>query len=303
MNIYQDVTDRILEQLKAGVVPWRKTWSTGLPKSLTTGKEYRGLNILLLGMTGYTSRYWVTYREAQRLGGQVRKGERSTRICFWHWRTPEDLVELRRKLGKADVAPCTCFTSAVFNVEQVDGIRRPDDDFPNPDANPLERAESLLAVMPDKPGITHTLTGSPCYRWQLDEIALPHLSQFESAAEYYTTLFHEVVHATGHPRRLNRKAQADGTDDERYSFEELVAEFGASFLSAFTGVSDPDSDALSASYIDGWAQVFQKDSRILVRAASTAQRAADYIRGKNVLETRPSADEMLPLPSVPSVAA
>ena len=141
-----------------------------------------------LASSGFSSRYWVTYRETQRLGGQVRKGERATWVYFWHWRTPEELAKLREKSGKIELAPCTSFASAVFNLEQVDGIARPDDDLPDSISNPLERAESLLAIMPDKPAIIHTLAGGPRYNWAVDEIALPHLSQFESAAEYFTTL-------------------------------------------------------------------------------------------------------------------
>jgi antirestriction protein ArdC len=207
MNIYQTITDRILKQLESGVVPWRKTWTTGLPKSLTTAKEYRGINIVILGMAEYTSRYWVTYRQAQHLGGQVRKGERSTPVIYWKWRTP---------------AYC--------------------------------------------PG--------------LDRVLLPHLSQFEDAHAYYYALYHELVHSTGHPRRLKR-FEATGTDGfSAYSFEELVAEFGAAFLAAFAGIQTPDTDAQNASYIAGWAEAIRNDNRLILLAASAAQRAADYIRGK-----------------------
>ena len=115
--------------------------------------------------------------------------------------------------------------------------------------------------------------------------SLPHLSQFESADEYYAVLFHELAHnATGAPRRLNRFAEAEGDRVEKYSFEELVAEFGAAFLCGFAGIQNPDTEAMQASYIEGWARVFRQDSRILIRAASAAQRAADYIRGKVTVE-------------------
>jgi antirestriction protein ArdC len=106
------------------------------------------------------------------------------------------------------------------------------------------------------------------------------LSQFETAASYFETLFHECCHATGHPRRLNRFAGLQGDRFERYSFEELVGEFGAAFLCAFAGISNPASEALQASYIAGWSQALRQDPRLLIRAAAAAQRAADYIRGK-----------------------
>src|SRR5206468_603020 len=122
------------------------------------------------------------------------------------------------------------------------------------------------------------------YNRLADRVTLPHLSQFESAAQYYVTLFHEMAHATGHAKRLNRFTEREGDKVERYSFEELVAEFGASFLCAFAGIKNAASQELSAAYIDCWAEVFRKDTRILVRAASAAQRAADFIRGKTIAE-------------------
>lgn len=290
MTIYETVTTRILNQLAAGQVPWHKTWKTGLPKSLTTGREYRGVNILVLGSAEYTSRYWLTYREALRQGGHVRKGERATPVIYWKWRTPEELAKRVEQTGKANVAPCTPFVSAVFNLEQVEGVPAPNDDLlPRPEDR-LAVADQMLEVMPDKPEIVHTLTAQPAYSPRLDRITLPHLSQFESAEEYFSTLYHELVHSTGAPRRLNRFAEAEGDRVEKYSFEELVAEFGAAFLCGFAGIENHHTEELQASYIEGWARVFQQDNQVLVRAASAAQRAADYIRGKVTTEqSRPTA--------------
>jgi antirestriction protein ArdC len=284
MNIYETVTARILKQLDAGQVPWRKTWATGLPKSLTSGREYRGVNILVLGSSEYTSRYWVTYREAQRLGGHVRKGERATPVIYWKWRTAEEIKKLQENIGKLNLAPCVPFTSAVFNLDQVEGLERPKDDVPHLGHDRLEIAEQMFAAMPDKPEIIHTVTNEPAYSPMLDRILMPHLSQYESADHYYATLFHEVVHSSGHPKRLARFTDAQREQPERYSFEELVAEFGAAFLCGFAGIDNPTNEALQASYIEGWAQVLKKDNRLIVRAAGAAQRAVDYIRGKGAAE-------------------
>jgi antirestriction protein ArdC len=280
MTIYETVTNRILNQLSAGQVPWHKTWKTGLPKSLCTGREYRGVNILVLGSAEYTSRYWMTFREAQRQGGHVRKGERATPIIYWKWRTPEELAKRAQQTGKDSVAPCTPFVSAVFNFDQVEGVARPTDDLPPRPEDRLTVAEQMFDVMPDKPEIIHTLTAQPAYSQTLDRVTLPHLSQFESADEYFSTLYHELTHSTGAKHRLNRFAEAEGDRVEKYSFEELVAEFGAAFLCGFAGIQNRGTEELQASYIEGWARVFQRDNRVLVRAASAAQRAADYIRGK-----------------------
>ncbi len=284
MNIYQTVTDRILTQLEAGVIPWRKTWATGLPKSLTTRREYRGLNILVLGTTDYASRYWVTYRQAAILGGHVRKGEKATFVVYWKWRTPDELKRMGEKTGKANLAPCYPFVSAVFNLDQVEGLARPDDDVPNRSNGSFDIAEQMLEVMPDKPEIVHQVAAQPAYSPRRDRITLPHLSQFESANAYWETLYHELIHSTGAKRRLNRFDAVEGDRFERYSFEELVAEFGAAFLCGFTGVSNATGEALQASYIANWSQALRQDNRLIIRAASAAQRAADYVRGKVVID-------------------
>lgn len=283
MNIYETVTNRILQQLEAGVLPWRKSWTLGLPRNLTTGKEYRGINILMLNSAGFASPYWLTYRQAQVLGGHVRKGERATPVVYWKWRTPEELQALAEKTGKENLAPCVPFNSVVFNLEQVEGIPQPDDAAAPPTSR-LEIADQLLTVMPNRPEIVHDSTADPVYSPHRDRVTLPHLSQFESAQEYYATLFHELSHSTGHPKRLDRFRSVEGDRFARYSFEELIAEFGAAFLCAFTGIHHPVSEELQASYIAGWAKVFQNDQRIIVRAASAAQRAADFVRGKVVVE-------------------
>ena len=222
MNIYETVTTRILNQLEAGQVPWRKTWQTGLPKSLSTGKEYRGLNLLVLGGTEYTSRYWLTYRQAEHLGGHVRQGEHATTVVYWKWRTAAELEQRRQQTGQENAAPCHPFTASVFNLDQVDGIARPEDDVLNPTNRRLEIAEQMLGVMPDKPEIVHTMTSSPAYCPALDRITLPHLSQFESAEHFYCVLWHELVHATGARKRLHRFDDAQRDQPEKYSFEEYA---------------------------------------------------------------------------------
>lgn len=284
MNIYSSITERILQQLDAGVIPWRKTWASGLPRSLSTAKEYRGINALVLGSAEHTSRYWVTFREAQRLGGHVRKGERATPVIYWKWRTAEELAKLREETDRERLAPCVPFVSAVFNLDQVEGVTRPEDDVRHQDHRRLEVAEQMLQVTPDLPEIVHSASGGPSYHPGLDRITLPHLSQFESADHYYATLFHEAVHGSGHPKRLNRFDGAQLDQPEKYGFEELVAEFGAAFLCAFAGITSPSNDALQASYIEGWSRVLRKDHHLIIRAAAAAQRAVDYLRGKVAIE-------------------
>lgn len=289
MTIYQTVADRILKQLEAGVVPWRKTWKTGLPRSLATGREYRGINVLMLGSAPYESCYWLTYREAERLGGHVRKGERATTVVYWKWRTSEELRRIMDSGKDASPAQCVPFASAVFNLDQVEGVERPEGTLTASPDRRLELAGQMLDVMPEAPTIAHAITTEPAYSPMRDTITMPHLSQFTGADEYYATLFHELVHSTGHPRRLSRFHRSGFRAKEHYSFEELVAEFGASFLCAFAGIDNTETEQLQASYIEEWSQVFRKDGRVLLRAASAAQKAADYIRGKVIVEESPPA--------------
>ena len=136
----------------------------------------------------------MTFREAQRQGGHVRKGERATPVIYWRWRTPEELAQRAEQTGKENVAPCTPFVSAVFNFDQVEGVARPADDLPPRPEDRLTVAEQMFDVMPDKPEIVHTVTAQPAYSPSLDRVTLPHLSQFESADEYFSTLYHELTH-------------------------------------------------------------------------------------------------------------
>ncbi|MCP5523243.1 MAG: DUF1738 domain-containing protein [Verrucomicrobiales bacterium] len=307
MKIYESVTNRILAQLDAGVVPWHKTWKTGLPKSLSSGKEYRGINLLVLAGSEHSSRYWATYRGALQLGGHVRKGEQATPVVYWKWRSQEELERIHKKTGKTNLAPCVPFTSAVFNLDQLEGVQRPEDDVAANRERRLALAEGVLQVMPDKPRIMHALNADPAYSPALDQIQLPHLSQFKSADEYYATLYHELTHSTGASHRLNRFQDAQLDQPEKYSFEELVAEFGAAFLCGFAGLENKSRQELQASYIESWSRAFREDQHLLVRAASAAQRAVDYVRGKQVqrediaVEERPVAS-VVALGSRPSVS-
>ena len=149
--------------------------------------------------------------EALRLGGHVRKGERATPVVYWKWRTDEDMRKLRDKTGKESFAPCVPFVSAVFNLDQVEQVGRPEDDVPRLPNNRVELAEQVYAGMPDKPVIKHAATYQPVYVPSLDEVLMPHLEQFENGAAYYAALFHELAHSTGHATRLNRFKDAEGT--------------------------------------------------------------------------------------------
>lgn len=278
-DIYQIVTGRIIAQLENGVIPWASPISRlGLPKSVATKKAYRGINIFLLWEAPYDSRYWVTYNQAEKLGGHVQKGERGSTVIYWHWRTEEEIAKLALKTPSP--APCYPFMFRVFNLEQCEGLAAPSDDTKTFEHSPLEECERIVASMPHAPAIEFTHGDKASYSLSTDKVYIPVPRRFERPADYYITLFHELGHATGHEIRLNRIASAKHREfgSPEYSFEELVAEMTAAFLCGHCGIENHViGDA--ASYINGWLPVLYCDKRILFDAATAAQRAADYILG------------------------
>jgi antirestriction protein ArdC len=260
---YERITNDVIERLKQGVVPWRRPWKTA--RNLVSGKPYRGVNALLLSTLGCASPWWVTFRQAQQLGGTVRKGEHGVRVIFWKPRTEEDEEERR---------PPILRTYTVFNLEQCDSIETP----PTPER--VETLENVAANMPAPPHITNGTAAS--YNTATDTVTLPALASFETADGYYATLFHELTHATGHEQRLNRPGVTGkhAYKSSEYAQEELVAEIGAAFLCGETGIK-PRTIENSAAYIASWLKVLEEQPSILVQAAAAAQKAADHILNRD----------------------
>jgi antirestriction protein ArdC len=281
MNVYELVTSKIIERLEEGVIPWQKCWTSGPAKSLTTGKEYRGINSVLLGMREYSSRYWATFKQTTKVGGNVKKGEKATPVVYWHWRTPDEMARLKADGKTTAPAPCYPFLAFVFNLDQTEGIERPADDVPAAINSPLEEAQKIVDAMPNRPEIRHGATFNPCYMGALDLVVMPNLGQFKDAESYFCALHHELIHSTGAKSRLNRFEKQQGESrEERYGFEELVAELGAAFLSATCGLDNSSRLDDASAYIAGWLKALQDDKKLLLQAASAAQKAADFILGK-----------------------
>jgi antirestriction protein ArdC len=280
MNICESVTNPIVCQLEAGVVPWRKTWTVGLPKNLASARECRGLNLLVLSTAPFTSRYWLTQREALRHGGYVREGERATPVVHWTWPTPGERATTAATTAPAESATGAPLAGAVFNLDQVEGVPRPEDDLSGCRANRLEVAELMLTVMPDMPEIVHAVVAEPVYQPSTDTITLPHLSQLKTADQYYAGLFRALVSSTGAPHRLSRFTETGDVWAERSCFEALVAELGAAFLCGFAGISNAATQPHETGDLKTWSAGLRQDPYLLARAASAAQRAAEYIRGK-----------------------
>lgn len=283
-DIYHEVTAQILALLEQGTVPWQnpiaQAGGGGWPINLQSNKPYRGINVFLLAAAGwakgYSSDYWLTFKQATEQGGQVGKGEKSSLVVFWKQYTTED-----RETGDEVTIPVLKHYN-VFNVEQCEGITPPDAyelDSDAPRFEPLDAAEAIVRGYRQKPKIRHGGLRA-FYRPSIDEVLIPEPARFDTRENYYSTLFHECVHSTGHSQRLNRGLDTDtspfGSAD--YSKEELVAEMGAAFLSACAGISPPTLEQ-SAAYIGGWIQQLKGDKKFVVQAAGAAQKATDFILG------------------------
>ncbi len=273
-DVYQIVTDRIIELLESGVVPWHKPWAAGSdePINLVSKKPYRGVNIWLLSSVGYSAPYWVSYKQAEALGGQVRKGEKSSIVVFW-----KRLVAQDKTTGEKKVIPLLRYYR-VFNVEQCDGLEYPKPATVTPEFRPIEAAEGIVNGMPSPPRFTFN-QNQAFYSRSEDIVNMPKKETFDGESEFYSTFFHELTHATGHETRLGRLQNANSNfGSSAYAKEELIAEMGAAYLSAKAGIAVRTIDN-SAAYIASWLKRLKDDRKLVVTAAAAAQKSSDYILG------------------------
>jgi antirestriction protein ArdC len=285
-EIADKITSEIIDKLQKGTIPWSRPWGTGeTPQSLTTQKEYRGINRWILWAAGYTSPFWTTYRTAQKLGGHVRKGEKGTPILYWNVRYMRDgkTVKNYDSLNDTERAECVAVPFSkiayVFNVEQCEGLPIPEREVRHVEL--IAESEKLITEYfgrENAPTLQHANIGRSYYSPIYDIVNVPPQGNFASDPEYYSTLFHEMVHSTGHPSRLARLTPAHFAD-EPYSKEELIAELGACMLCALVGIAERTIDN-SASYIDSWIQALKGDSTLVISAASQSEKAVDYIKGE-----------------------
>jgi len=286
-KVYEVITSQIVEQLERGVVPWARPWKVdGLaPSNLVSRRPYRGINVFLLGFRAASTPWWLTFRQAKALGGSVRAGERSTPVIFWRWVDRDERGIEGTSSGserRRERLPVLRYYS-VFNLDQTEGIDLAKVPAVDPSAiDDVPTAEEIVARFPDPPAIEHLAQPRAFYRPLTDSVTMPPRSAFERTEGYYSTLFHELTHATGHAKRLARpgfdKNHASPFGSEPYAREELVAELGAAFLCGEAGL-EPDISN-SAAYIDHWRQQLSRDSRLVITAAQQAQRAADFILGR-----------------------
>ena len=286
-RVRETITNIMVERIEARraagenpVAPWRKTWdpTVGMPRNLISNKPYRGSNVWMTLLAGYTSPFWLTRNQMGKLDGSIKlmedgKAEPYTPIFFWVFPDEEK--------AKAGWKPF-CKFYQVWNLEQVDGI----EDHPNLAVKvdelrePCVEAEGLVNGYRGRPEIRHG-GGRACYVPNSDEIRMPEKSAFECEEEYYRVLFHELTHSTGHRNRLAREGIANPARfaSHAYSEEELVAEMGATMLAGYAGIASEEADENSAAYLDTWLKKLKAEPRMLVTAGALAAKAVDLIRG------------------------
>jgi antirestriction protein ArdC len=277
---YDHVTNQIIQSLEKGVVPWKKPWITLRPQNVS-GRKYTGINRLLLGTTDYKYPIFLTMKQANDLGGYIKKGEKANLAVFW-----KVINKSIDDGGDRKVKPVPVLRYYhVFNIDQttvpLTKVKNSDQiriDEGLEDREPIQKAEGLVGSFTDVPAIEFNHEKA-CYIPAQDKILLPHRHLFQTDEEFYATQFHELIHSTGHSRRLNRKGiQEVQFGSETYSKEELIAEIGACFLNDLCGITATLDN--SAAYIQGWMKALEKDSRLIVTAAGQAEKAVGFLLGK-----------------------
>ena len=284
MDLFQIITDRIVAELEQGVIPWQKPWSGAQGAiSHTTGKRYSLLNQILLGCR---SGEFVTFKEAQREGGHIKKGEKASMIVFWKFVETAKRDDVGNVVHGADGKPVMENVPFlryynVFHIDQCEGIqpRFAEDPTPGDQLLPDTAAEQIVKDYVQHSGVKLTIHHSDraFYSPSSDSVTVPELAQYASVSEYYSTLFHELTHSTGHASRLNRLSKEASFGSESYSKEELIAELGAAFLVNHTGLETSGSFRNSAGYIQSWLKQLKDDKRLIVSAAGKADKAVAMI--------------------------
>jgi antirestriction protein ArdC len=283
-NLYDEITDKIIAELEAGRVPWVQPWGTAtakaplaLPKNASTNRQYSGVNILILWGAvierGFSGQSWLTFRQALSLGGHVRKGERGTTVVYADRFVPND--EQRRAAETGEEAQMIPFLKrfTVFNMDQCEGLLDETTAAPPPPPGLIEpTVEALIKAS----GIPFRIGGDRAfYAPAEDYVQVPPPQAYFEPINWHRTALHELGHATGHSSRLNRD-QSGSYGTKKYAFEELVAELSAAFGCASLGIVPT---VRHADYIGAWLDVLREDNRAIVRAASQASKAADYLLG------------------------
>lgn len=275
-NVYEMVTQRIIEELEQGIIPWNKPWTgvRGGAFNRISKKPYSLINQMMLRHDGE----YASYKQWQSVGGQVRKGEKSEIVVFWKMLQKKEQNEDGDEVVRT--IPVLKYFS-VFHISQVDGVEPLEKPELNEEIEPLDEAEDVLMGYINREGIKFEQEASneAYYAPLRDMIHLPLIEQFSDAAEYYSVAFHEATHSTMKETRCNRPQKMAAFGTENYSKEELVAEIGSATMLNILGIETKGTFKNNAAYIQNWLQVLKNDNRFIVSASSKAEKAVKYILG------------------------
>ena len=265
-TVYEMVTERIIKKLESGVIPWRKPWNSSGAVAWDTQREYRGINAMLLEPGEY-----ATFNKIKEAGGKVKKGAKGQIVVFWKMFENEEDPDKK-------IPSLRYYTVFEINT-QVEGLKSKRKESETHNHSPIESAEQIKEAYQNCPLISYA-PGKAFYMPSTDSISVPEINDYNNPEEFYSTMFHEMVHSTGHKSRLNRSGitAIAAFGSETYSKEELVAEIGSAMLCTVAGI-DQTTFENSASYVSSWLRALKGDPKMVVFAASQAQKAADHIRG------------------------
>lgn len=302
MSIHETITNKIVNQIESGILPWKNRWGSETPTMVrplrANGTPYKGINTLILWVTslefGYSGNHWMTFNQAKSLGGHVRKGERASEVVFFKTLELEDeeTDDKKRKVPMLN-------TYKVFNVDQCEGLpekylraKSTTIEVPGlPDSDRILTADAWI----DRVGADLRIGGNRAYfAPDSDHVQMPEFSRFISHDAYYATILHELTHWSGGKSRLNRDLN-NRFGSNKYAAEELIAELGAAFLCSDLGIVDTDTIRDDhASYIESWLKVLKGDSKAIFTAAAKAEQACKYLQDK-ALEAAASEPQQLKL--------
>ncbi|MCP4373996.1 MAG: DUF1738 domain-containing protein [Deltaproteobacteria bacterium] len=271
-KVYEIIQEKILQKIEEGVVPWQRTWEGGggIPRNIISNKPYKGFNHIMLICQGFTSPYWMTFNQIKQLKGKLIEGEGKNYAIITYWK----MLEKENEDGTVEKRFPMIRYYRVYNLEQTEGIKSKwEVEIPKYNHNdPIKNCEQVLAEMRDMPETKWGM--SPCYIPSKDMIGMPKIKNFASASEYYAAYYHEMAHSTKAMQRMNR-------DKHSYAKEELIAEMSACFLCGMTGIDTATIDN-QAAYLKSWAKRIKGENvKMIVQAASEAQKVSDWIMNIN----------------------
>lgn len=288
-DVYKMITERFLKALNEGVIPWQIPWDqiSKPHQNYKTKSKYSGVNVLLLMLSSrkmrFSSPYWLTFKQAKELGGNVKKGSRGTQVIFYKlWERETGKVNAKGEKVKDEIPVIRYYT--VFNSEQIEGIAFKGMERPQRHHNPIEEAEKIADAYFKRdgaPALQYTDETRAYYSPLADYVNMPKREYFHTSEEIYSTLFHEMTHSTGHKSRLKRfeeTAKIHGNSGS-YSKEELVAEIGSAFLLSEAGIDSQKVTQNQKAYIQSWAKALENDPKMIVQASGKAQKAVNHILG------------------------